>query len=522
MLTARLQRLKDRALSDGGAARGAPGYRAHARMLAGVKYGAATWGQRRAFMLKALAEIASISIADDERVAGEHLFNERSWNLDFGGFDDHARNQLAAAPFDEDTKRQIAEFLQTEEIQRSAPLSLTDRVDDSASVGGWGTPVFWANGCTVNHSVRDFGKVIRIGFSGVRAEIERARAHCELTDPDYARKMAFWRSAEAVCDAGITLGRRYAELAASMAAQCEDPVRRQELLEIAAACRQVPEFGARTLREAVQALWFTHVLTCAEDGINANSIGRLDQYMHPYYRRDVKAGRISYEGAVELMAELACKLYRDYDVQQICLGGQTRRGCDAANDLTYAVLDATEQLGFIRCIVAGHFCDCLDRYRAPFGGFYAGQLFTFLWHLDFGRLTAALPDGRRAGEPLAYSLSPMQGRDAAGLTAMMKSLSRIPHHKAAGSSSAIIEIDPANFQGEAGEQRLADVIRTGIDIGVGQMQFNITTAERLLKAQQDPEHYGNVQVRVSGFSSKFSLLGKDLQNHIIARTKHRE
>jgi len=172
--------------------------------------------------------------------------------------------------------------------------------------------------------------------------------------------------------------------------------------------------------------------------------------------------------------------------------------------------------------VAAHFCDCLDRYRAPFGGFYAGQLFTFLWHLDFGRLTAALPDGRRAGEPLAYSLSPMQGRDAKGLTAMMKSLSRIPHHKAAGSSSAIIEIDPANFQGEAGEQRLADIIRTGVDIGVGQMQFNITTADRLLKAQQDPERYGNIQVRVSGFSSKFSLLGKDLQDHIIARTKHRE
>ena len=93
MLSARLQRLKDRVLSDGGAARGAAGYRAYARMLAHAKYGAATWAQRRAFMLKALAEIAPISIAPDERLAGEHLFSEQSCNLDFGPFDDHARQR---------------------------------------------------------------------------------------------------------------------------------------------------------------------------------------------------------------------------------------------------------------------------------------------------------------------------------------------------------------------------------------------------------------------------------------------
>jgi len=171
---------------------------------------------------------------------------------------------------------------------------------------------------------------------------------------------------------------------------------------------------------------------------------------------------------------------------------------------------------------ATHFCDCLRQFRAPFGGFYAVHLFTFVWHISHGKLTGATPDGRRAGEPLAYSLSPQQGRDTTSLTAMLNSLARIPHHKAAAGSSAIIELDQSSFHGETGEKLLADIIRSGIDMGIGQMQFNVTAAERLVKAQEDPEHYGNVQVRVSGYSSKFSLLSKEMQDHIIARTKHRE
>jgi len=761
MLSERVQRLKERALA-GGAARGAPGYRAYARMLAATEYGAQTWGQRRAFMLKALAEVAPIAITEDERIVGEHLFCEATAELDSSPWwNEAAERQLDATDFDESTKQRIKDVLKTEQTQRSAPFATVDGRSDEAFAEGWQKGLYWAYGITQNHSVRDFAKVILIGFGGIRDEVRRCMRSCDITDPEFAHSMAFLRAAEAVCDAGIILGRRYADTARAMATQCDDPQRKQELSEIAQVCRQVPERGARTLREAVQALWFTHILTCAEDGINANSIGRLDQYLYPYYECDVNAGTLDYEGAVELMAELACKLYRDYDVQQICLAGQTPDGTDAANDMTYAVLDATERLGLIRCIsvrlhsgsprklllqsarmllrgggipfffldeaivpalesfgvrhehaldyapigcveitipgkaaphpvsgainvakcmelalfdgndprtgeqlgprtgaledhatfddfvaaykqqvehaarlvvhccnrgqliqiereplplystltdnciargrdihdggalynyhsimvygvpnvadsllavkkaiyeegsvsagqllealrtnfdgdeplrqellrlpkygndqaevdglaadVAAHFCDYLREFRAPFGGFYAAHLFTFVWHIDHGKHTGATPDGRRAGEPLAYSLSPQQGRDVTSLTAMMKSLARIPHCKAAGSSSAIIEIDPSNFHGEAGEKLMADIIRSGIDMGIGQMQFNVTSAERLLKAQQDPEHYGNVQVRVSGYSSKFSLLSREIQDHIIARTKH--
>ncbi len=96
----------------------------------------------------------------------------------------------------------------------------------------------------------------------------------------------------------------------------------------------------------------------------------------------------------------------------------------------------------------------------------------------------------------------------------------MPHDKAAGGSAAIVEIDPALVAGPTGPKRLAQIIRSAFAMGVGQLQWNVTTAERLKQAQEDPDRYGNIPVRVSGFSQKFKLIGKELQDHIIARTKH--
>ena len=126
MLSERVQKLKERALADGGAARGAPGYRAYARMLAATKYGAQTWGQRRAFMLKALAEVAPIAITDDEKIVGEHLFCETTAELDSSPWwNEAAERQLDATDFDKSTKQRIRDVLKTEQTQRSAPFAQT-------------------------------------------------------------------------------------------------------------------------------------------------------------------------------------------------------------------------------------------------------------------------------------------------------------------------------------------------------------------------------------------------------------
>lgn len=149
------------------------------------------------------------------------------------------------------------------------------------------------------------------------------------------------------------------------------------------------------------------------------------------------------------------------------------------------------------------------------------HLFTFRWNIDAGLQTGATPDGRRAGEPIAYSVSPQQGRDRRGLTAMMNSLAKLPHDMAAGSSSAIIEVDPSVVRGDDGASTMTQLIRSGIANGIGQMQFNVTDAETLRAAQADPDRYAHLQVRVAGFSFEFVKLDEAMQEHIIARTKHR-
>ena len=123
--------------------------------------------------------------------------------------------------------------------------------------------------------------------------------------------------------------------------------------------------------------------------------------------------------------------------------------------------------------------------------------------------------------PLAYSLAAQQGRDERGITALLSSLSRLPHRHAAGATAAIVEIDPVLVSGTNGQALMSQLINTALSMGVGQLQWNVVTAERLKLAQQDPEHYGNIPVRVSGYSQVFNLVPKDLQDHIIARTKHR-
>jgi pyruvate-formate lyase len=171
--------------------------------------------------------------------------------------------------------------------------------------------------------------------------------------------------------------------------------------------------------------------------------------------------------------------------------------------------------------VAEHFIGVMDTMESPLHGRYVVHLFSFKCNLEFGKTVGATPDGRLAKEPLAYSLSAQQGRDVNGITAMLNSLSRLPHHRAAGASAAIVEVDPALVEGEAGVERLAQLIRTALALGVGQLQWNVTSVEQLEKAKREPEKYGNISVRVAGYSQMFKLIEGELQDHIIARTKHK-
>jgi formate C-acetyltransferase len=620
--------------------------------------------------------------------------------------------------------------------------------------------LFWCGATAHNHTVVGYLRVLELGYEGLAEEIRRELADLiPVTDGDWQAKMVL-ESMLTVAEAACEIGERYADRVCAEISSCSDTARVEELAQLESLLRQVPAKPARTFHEALQSLWFAHIINTWEDGINANSLGRLDQILYPYYRRDIDEGRLTREEAFDLLCLLWIKLYRDYDVQQVALGGVDSQGRDATNELTYLMLDVTEAMDFVRCLsvrlhsesprtlvrrslelvakgngipfffnddvlipalvdngidlvdardyaaigcveitipgkanphavsnrinllkclelalndgrsmttgaqlgprtgdaaqmaslddvvaayerqvsffvnemcretvrlgmaqrltapmpykslltggclssgrdfndrgatydyhesmpmgipnvadslaaiqtlvfdegtltlpelvaqmrenypdetirlallnrapkygndddrvdglaalVFAHYCDLMHEVSEAYGLPFFAQPFTFLWLVDAGKGTAATPDGRRRGENLAYSVSPMQGRDFRGLSAVMNSLAKLPQRMAAGSTSAIVEAEPVLFAAENIEH-LVTLLRTAIEQGVGQLQFNVVSAETLRKAQAEPEKYRNLAVRVSGFSQRFCLLSKEIQDHIIARTKH--
>jgi formate C-acetyltransferase len=180
-----------------------------------------------------------------------------------------------------------------------------------------------------------------------------------------------------------------------------------------------------------------------------------------------------------------------------------------------------DEVDLLAARVAGDFIELMDQMRSPLNGRYFVHLFTWRLNIDFGKTVGATPDGRLACEPLAYSLSAHQGRDTEGVTAMLRSLSKLPHERAAGASAAIIDLDPALVSGERGVDLLQHLVSTAMEMKVGQLQWNVVSEERLRKAQADPERFGNIPVRVAGYSQMFKLIDREIQDHIIARTKHR-
>lgn len=170
--------------------------------------------------------------------------------------------------------------------------------------------------------------------------------------------------------------------------------------------------------------------------------------------------------------------------------------------------------------VAEFFCDEVGALRNCHGEPFTSMLFGYTSHVRLGRLTDATPDGRHAGEPLAHSVGPMQGRDREGPTAMLRSVASLDHRKPFIGSMFVIELLPDSLPGPEGGEKLWTLIRTAFDLGLPQCHVNCVDHGTLRAAQRDPERFGHLLVRVSGFSARFVDLSEDIQDHIIARTPH--
>ena len=201
----------------------------------------------------------------------------------------------------------------------------------------------------VGHVTVKYEEVLAIGYKGIidkaRAELEK----CQVGDGNYAKKSHFLNAVIVSCQAVIEYAERYAELASQMAAECTDPVRKQELLQISENCSRVPANGATSFYEACQSFWFVQQLLQVESSGHSISPGRFDQYMYPYYKADIDKGVITREAAQELLDCIWVKLndlnkvrdaasaegFAGYSLfQNLIVGGQDKYGNDVTNDLS--------------------------------------------------------------------------------------------------------------------------------------------------------------------------------------------
>jgi formate C-acetyltransferase len=138
-------------------------------------------------------------------------------------------------------------------------------------------------------------------------------------------------------------------------------------------------------------------------------------------------------------------------------------------------------------------------------------------HIYFGSVVNALPNGRKAGEPVSEGISPTQGCDTKGPTAVIKSAARIDHVRTGG-TLLNMKFNPQVLAGD-GIDKLVHLIRSYFKLDGHHIQFNVIDAETMRKAQQNPEQHRDLIVRVAGFSDYFVDVGRDMQNEIIARTE---
>ena len=210
------------------------------------------------------------------------------------------------------------------------------------------------------------------------------------------------------------------------------------------------------------------------------------------------------------MQELLAALQSDFEGYEPLRQSLLRHTPKYGNDDEYADAIAEE--------VFDCYYDLLNGRPNTKGGKYRVNLLPTTVHIYFGSVTGALPCGRKAAEPVSDGISPSQGADTKGPTAVVKSAARIDHARTGG-TLLNMKFNPQVLAGNDGIEKLAHLIRGYFKMDGHHIQFNVIEAETLRRAQKDPERHSDLIVRVAGYSDYFVDLGPELQNEIIARTE---
>jgi formate C-acetyltransferase len=316
----------------------------------------------------------SIFIAEDELIVGNQASKPRSspifpefsysWIVEEMDREPFENREADRFLIDEETKsglRGLVDFWKGKTVNdltiKSLPEETFETIKNS-SVFTFAPEVVICSG--VGHYSPNYKKILEKGFNGIKKDAQDNLAKMGIpADGTDVETYNFWRAVIITCDAVMAFAKRYAGLAREMAAAESGAERKAELLKIAEVCEKVPANPASTFQEACQSFYFFQLVLQLESSGHSISPGRFDQYMFPYFKADIDEMRISKENAQELIECLwiklseinkirpigATKAFGGYPMfQNLCVGGQSRDGKDATNDLSFMCLDASQNV----------------------------------------------------------------------------------------------------------------------------------------------------------------------------------
>lgn len=354
----------------------------------------------RAKMLEKVLDNMSIYIEDKSLLAGNQatknrnapIFPEYTMEFVMNELDQFEKRDGDIFYITEKTKeqlREIAPFWQNNNLRARGEALLPEEVRVFMETGVFGMEGKLNAGDA--HLAVNYERILKDGLRGYEKRVKEYKATLDLTNPDNIDKYCFYNAVLIVLKAVRNFANRYSVLAKDLAEKELNQERKIELLEISRICSKVPYEPAETFQEAVQSVWFIQLILQIESNGHSLSYGRFDQYMYPYYDRDIKNGTIKESEALELLTCLWIKTLTINKVrsqahtlssagspmyQNVTIAGQTTDKKDAVNDLSFLVLKSVAQTRLTQPNLTvryhkninKHFLDeCVEVMRLGFG-----------------------------------------------------------------------------------------------------------------------------------------------------------
>ena len=354
----------------------------------------------RALMLQKILEGMSIYIDDKSLIAGNQatknknapIFPEYTMEFVMNELDLFEKRDGDVFYITEETKeqlREIAPFWENNNLRARGEALLPEEVDVFMETGVFGMEGKLNAGDA--HLAVNYQRILSDGLKGYEKRVKELRAALDFTDPESIDKNVFYKAVLTVIEAVRDFAQRYSKLAKELADKETDAKRKEELLQMSKICAKVPYEPANSFREAVQSVWFIQLILQIESNGHSLSYGRFDQYMYPYYMKDINEGKITKEDALELLTCLWIKTLTINKVrsqshtlssagspmyQNVTIGGQTTDKKDAVNELSFVVLQSVAQTRLTQpnltvryhANIDKHFFDeCIEVMKLGFG-----------------------------------------------------------------------------------------------------------------------------------------------------------